>query len=157
MYEKIERYEIKDVPGIGFEILGYWQDDLHDLRTRVVFNAHNFTIEEAEVEAVRVPFELCHEGLKTIDSIKGKDIGSGFGKMVGRLLMGKQGCYHMGELIMGSIKAVLQAASRACPEWMPEDIYRSRWVEWIDKYRDVCIYFAQPQVCQEDIQKAFEK
>ena len=152
MYEKIEKFQVTEIPGVGFEVHGLWQDDVHDLRTRLVFDAKSFVLVEVEVEAVRIPFEVCLQGIKTIEVLKGKGIGPGFTKTVNKHVMGKEGCYHLGELVIGSVKAVIQAASRQCPEWMDEDIYSGFWTDWISRYKDLCIYFAQPNVTQAGIQ-----
>ncbi|PKM76429.1 MAG: hypothetical protein CVU90_12185 [Firmicutes bacterium HGW-Firmicutes-15] len=157
MYEKLEKYQVKIVPGVGYEVRGQWKDDIHDLKSRMVFDINNFTIAEAAVEASGVPFDICHQGIKSIDALVGASVGKGFSKLVSQHVMGKQGCYHLGELVMNSVKSFLQAASREGPDWLDNEEYQQRWQEWINNYQGVCIYFAQPDISQENIQKAFGK
>lgn len=154
MYEKLEKYSVKYLPGAGFEVMGQWKDDVHDLRTRIVFDMITFEIVEAEVEGCSVPFEICHQGLNRIDRVVGYTVNPGLSKIVSREVMGPQGCYHLGEMVLNSVKSFLQAASRQIPEGLDSEYYSQRWVEWIDNYRNMCIYFAQPHLSQEDIQKA---
>lgn len=157
MYEKIEKYKVEIVPGVGYEVRGQWKDDIHDLKSRMVFDINNFIIAEAEVEASGVPFDICHQGLKSIDALVGASLGKGFSKLVSQDVMGKQGCYHLGELVLNSFKAFLQAACREAPDWRNDEEYQQFWLQWINNYQDVCIFFAQPDISQEDIQKAFGK
>lgn len=154
MYDKIESYQVEIVEGIGYEIRGKLKDDIHDLNSRIVIDVNSFTIIEAEVEAAYVPFEICHRGLRTIDAIIGASVERGLNRVVTQQIMGKQGCYHLGEMVMNSVKAFLQAASREGPYWMNENECQNRWSEWVNNYKNICIYFSQPCISPEDIQKS---
>jgi len=154
VYEKIESYQVEIVAGIGYEVRGKFKDDIHDLNSRIVIDVNNFTVVEAEIEAAGVPFELCHRGISNIDSIIGASVGLGFSRIVNQHIMGKQGCYHLGELVLNSVKAFLQAASREGPDWLDENEVQDRWSEWVNNYKNICIYFSQPCISPQDIQKS---
>lgn len=154
MYSKIEEYTVKDVEGVGFEVKGRWQDDIHDLELRLVLDVHFFSIVEAELTPIRVPHELCHQGIRSLERLKGMVIGPGFSKQVNRALVGPNGCYHAAEMVVNGFKAIVQSGSRRRPDWMDEELYASRWQEWVDKYKDICVYFAQPNVSKEEIERS---
>ncbi|MEN6394324.1 MAG: DUF2889 domain-containing protein [Anaerolineaceae bacterium] len=153
MYNKTEKYQVVDVPGVGFEVRGFWRDDIHDLRTRMVLDVFSFAITEAQIEALQYPNQLCQQGFKNFAVLLGKEVGPGFAKFINDRIMGRDGFYHAGEMAINSIKAVIQAGSRQRPAWMDEDIYTSRWKEWMEKYKDICIWFAQPDISKGEIQE----
>ncbi|MEN6348128.1 MAG: DUF2889 domain-containing protein [Syntrophomonas sp.] len=158
MYEKIEKYTIEIKPGLGFEVSGQWKDDIHDIRSHMVFDFETFKILEAEAHSFNTPFPICAQGLQSIKNIVGLEVGPGFNRQVNQKVMGRQGCVHLGELVMNSVKALVQAASREIPPWVTEEEYAQRWSDWIKMYRDRCIFFSQPGVfdnSQEEIQNAF--
>lgn len=153
MFKKQEIYRVDDVRDVGFEVTGLWEDDIHQIRSRLVLNVFSFSISEAEIEAVKVPHDVCQEGMQNIRYLKGVNIGPGFNKLVSQITNGDKGCSIVGDMVLNSIKAVIQAGSRQRPDWMDADLYRGRWAEWMEKYKDICIYFAQPDVSRIDIQK----
>jgi len=71
-------------------------------------------------------------------------------------LMGKSGCIHLGEMVINSFTAGLQASSRYIPDWVDEDDYNQRWGMWSAFFKDTCIYFAQPDAMQ-DLQEIVRK
>ncbi len=156
MYEKIEKYTVNYLEPRWGEILGEWKDDIHDLKTRVLIDGATFQIVEAEAIGSGVPFEICHKGMDKIKDIIGESIGPGFSKAVRTKLQGPGGCTHVGELMLGSVKAFIQAASRQTPEWVDQEYYESRWKEWLNYYSDQCIYFSQPNISREDIVNAIK-
>jgi len=158
MYEKMEKYTVKTIPETGFEVIGLWKDDIHDIQCRLVFDFDNFEIVAAEAHANSTPFNICPQGLKMIGRIVGDKVGPGFNRLVNEKLMGKEGCVHLGELVMNSTKALIQASSREIPAWVDDEFYAQRWRDWITMYKDHCIYFSQPGIfenSQEEIQMAF--
>ncbi len=157
MYQKVEKYTVNEIRQQGFEVLGEWKDDIHDLRTRILINIYNFKIVEAEASGDGVPFEICHQGMHKIQDIIGASIGPGFSRIVRSKIMGPDGCTHLGELMLGSVKAFIQAASRQVPDQEDEALYAARWDEWMSHYSDQCIYFSQPNISREDIENAFLK
>ncbi len=156
MYEKVERYTVNEVPPQGYEVWGEWKDDIHDLKTRIVINIYTFKIVEAAASGEGVPFEICHQGIDKIQDIIGADIGPGFSRTVRSKIMGAEGCTHLGELMLGSVKAFLQATSRQTPDWVDQEYYESRWEEWLNYYSNQCIYFSQPNVSKKDIVNAIK-
>ncbi len=144
MYEQMEKYTVKSIPGKGLEVLGQWKDDIHDIRTRMLIDYYTYTIIEAEVTGLATPFgEVCQIGLDNMSKMIGVQVGPGFNSIVKQNLMGKMGCIHLGEMVMNSFKAGLQAASRMMPDWVEEDDYANRWSNWAILFKDSCIYFSQ--------------
>ncbi|MDD3268095.1 MAG: DUF2889 domain-containing protein [Syntrophomonadaceae bacterium] len=160
MYEKTENYKVRLIPEVGFEVNGQWKDDIHDIRSRIVFDFASFKILEAEASALKTPFSICPQGLQSIDKLIGLEVGAGFNRQVSKVLLGTVGCVHLSELVMNSVNSLVQAASRGIPSWVPEKEYAQRWTDWIKMYKDRCIYFSQPGIfenSQEEIQKAFRQ
>ena len=160
MYEKTENYKVRMIPDVGFEVSGQWKDDIHDIRSRIVFDFTSFKILEAEASAGGTPFSICPQGLDSIKNIIGLEVGAGFNRQVSQAVLGTVGCVHLGELVMNSVNSLVQAASRGIPSWVPEEEYAQRWADWIKMYKGRCIYFSQPGVfenSQEEIQNAFQQ
>lgn len=157
MFKKQELYRVESVPDVGFEVSGLWEDDIHEIRSRVVLDVFSLSISEAEVEAVRVPSKICLSGLQNIKYLRGVNIDTGFTKLVNQITSGDQGCSIIGDIVINSIKAIIQAGSRQRPEWMDAELYDSRWTEWMEKYKDICIYFAQPGISMGEIKKCIGK
>lgn len=160
MYEKTEKYSVLMIPEVGFQVKGLWQDDIHHLRSRIVFDFESFKILEAEASAVNTPFSICPQGLQSIKNLIGMEVGPGFNRQVKQAVLGQAGCVHLAELVMNSVNSLIQAASRGIPSWVPEKDYAQRWNEWIKMYKDRCIYFSQPGIfenSQEEIQNAFRE
>jgi len=159
MYEKFEKYTVNNVPGIGYEVWGQWKDDIHDIRSRLVFDFHSYKVLEADAQAVSIPFDICQQGIDNIKYIVGEFAGPGFNKKVRQYLMGSNGCIHLAELVGNSLKSVLQAASRETPEWVDEEEYNKRWGVWEALFKDTCIYFSQPDALknlQHKVQNDFK-
>lgn len=144
MYQKLEKYTVNIIPNRGYEVEGIWQDDLHDIRSRIVFDYYTYQVVEAEAATSSLPFDICRQGIEKVKNIIGLQAGPGFHRAVKERLSGSQGCIHLAELVANSMKAVLQAASRQVPDWVGEDDYGARWQAWESLYKDTCIYFSQP-------------
>lgn len=144
MYEKSEKYTVKVIPHKGYEVKGCWQDDIHCLKSRIVFEYKTNKIIEAEIEAEKIPFSICSQGVQSIKNLIGQQVGPGFYNVVKAKVMNEGGCIHVGELVLGSVKAAIQAASREMPEWVDEEDYKARWAVFSSIYKDKCIFFAQP-------------
>lgn len=153
MFKKQELYRVESVRDVGFEVTGLWEDDIHEIRSRLVLNVFSFSIIEAEIEANRVPHDLCLVGLQNIKYLRGVNIGPGFNKLVSQITAGEKGCSIVADIVLNSIKSIIQAGSRQRPDWMDAQLYTGRWTEWMEKYKDICIYFAQPGVSMMEIQK----
>jgi len=157
VYQKYERYAVNQIESYLYEVTGEWQDDIHDLKTRILIDVLSFKIVEAESNGEGVPFDICRQGLARIKDIIGASIGPGLSRTVRSTIMGSQGCTHLGEMIMGSVKAFIQAASRQIPDKDMEELYAAKWREWIGHYSDQCVYFSQPDVSREEIIQAISK
>ncbi len=145
MYERIEKYIVNPVPNRGYEVRGQWKDDVHDLKTHILFDYQTYKIIDAKVEASGIPFEICQQGIKSLETLIGVQVGPGFNRLVKEQVMGQNGCVHVGELVLGSVKAAVQAASRQIPDWMDEKDYTTKWAGWESLYKNQCVYFAQPE------------
>ncbi|SHG98198.1 Protein of unknown function [Thermosyntropha lipolytica DSM 11003] len=156
MYEKSEKYVVKVLPHKGYEVIGYWQDDIHRLKSRIVFEYKTNKIIAAEVEAEKTPFPICTQGIQSIKNLIGKQVSPGFYNVVKANVMNKDGCIHVGELVLGSVKAAIQAASREMPEWVEEEDYKARWAVFSSIYKDKCIFFAQPDAETKALQMLHE-
>lgn len=157
MYQKYERYTVDQLEPHIYQVKGEWKDDIHDLRTSILIDIHRFQIVDAVAHSQGVPFEICHQGINKAKDIIGSDIGPGFSRTVRKIIMGPEGCTHLGELMLGSIKAFIQAASRQVPDQSLEELYAARWNEWMNHYSDGCIYFSQPDISREEIEQAIIK
>lgn len=154
MYEQSEKYAVNNVPGKGYEVLGEWKDDVHEIHTRMLFDYHTYQVLEAEATGTSTPFgEVCQVGLDKIKNMIGQQVGPGWNSRVKELLMGKEGCIHLGEMVIKSFKAGLQAASRVIPDWVDEADYSQRWAGWEMFYKDSCIYFSQPNAMENLMRK----
>lgn len=150
MYEQSEKYTVNLIEGKGYEVLGEWKDDIHDIRTRLVFDYYTYRITEAEATGLATPFgEVCQIGLDNMSKMVGVQVGPGFYNIVKQNLMGKSGCIHLGEMVFNSFKSCIQAASRAIPEWAENEDYSNRWSNWAILFKDTCIYFSQPNALQD--------
>lgn len=158
MYEKQERYEVNLIPNKGYEVRGQWKDDIHDIRTRIVFDYLSYEVLEAEAEAVSAPFAICPQGLGAIKELIGKKAGSGYIRTIREKIMSPEGCMHVGELAEYSLTAALNCAAREVPAEVDPEDYDQRWAFWQNAYKNCCIYFSQPDVLehfQDDIKKVF--
>ncbi|MDD3897974.1 MAG: DUF2889 domain-containing protein [Syntrophomonadaceae bacterium] len=158
MYEKLERYEVNMIPDKGYEVRGQWKDDIHDIRTSIVFDYQTYDVVEAEAELVSAPFDICQEGIKAIKELVGVKAGGGYMRTIREKIMCPTGCMHVGELAEYSITAALNCAAREMPDWVDEEDYNQRWNVWQHAYKDCCIYFSQEDALekfQDDIQKVF--
>ncbi len=159
MYEKFEKYTVNNIPGVGYEVLGQWKDDIHDLRSRILFDYYTYQVIDAEAHAESLPFEICQQGIDKIKNIVGLQAGPGFNQQVKQHLRGKDGCIHLAELVGNSLKSALQAASRTTPDWVDGDDYKERWAAWESLFKNTCIYFSQPDALknlQHRVQNEFK-
>jgi hypothetical protein len=116
-YKKIESYQVEDIPPLGYRVLGEWIDDVHHIKLDITFDFATQSIADARAWAEKAPFAICNQGFDAVRQLIGTRVGSGFGRLVRQTLESPQGCLHVGELVLGSVKAALQASSRSVPEW----------------------------------------
>lgn len=88
---------------------------IHHMVIRLLVNCSNLMIEDADVELITVPREICKETMDSLESIKGLLITKGFTLKVKKIAGGNKGCTHLVELLQAMAPAVLQgyAAKRA--------------------------------------------
>lgn len=157
MYEQSEKYSVTMIPGKGYEVLGEWKDDVHDIRTRMLFDYETYQVIEAEATGLTTPFgEVCQVGLDNMNKMVGQQVGPGWAGRVKEQLMGKAGCIHLGEMVIKSFKSGLAAASRTIPDWVEAEDYTQRWAGWETLYKDSCIYFAQPNAMENLMHKVHD-
>lgn len=156
MYERMEKYVVRPIEGRGYEVVGQFKDDIHDIRTRVVFDYFTYKVVEAQADINSLPFEICKTAVQKISSLVGVEAGPGFRARVKERIGGSSGCIHLVEMMSNSLKAALQGASRQIPDWVEEEDYKRRWDMWDDFYRNTCIYFSQPNALQGLMDKVHE-
>jgi len=149
LYKKMEEYEVDLVPGIGYQVIGHWKDDIHDIKTRILFNYTTYEVVEAEAEGLSIPFDVCYKGMDSIKELVGVKAGGGYIRAVRKILMGKDGCMHVGELAQNSLTAALNCVVRKTPEWADPEDFENRWKTWQTIYKDRCIYFSQEGVLDQ--------
>ncbi|MGS0764967.1 DUF2889 domain-containing protein [Syntrophomonas curvata] len=160
MYEKLERYKVNLVPFRGYEVQGQWKDDIHDIRTRILFDFLSYEVLEADVEVAAAPFDICQQGVEVIKELVGLKAGNGYIRTIREKIMSQKGCMHIGELAQYSLTAALNCAAREIPEWVDPEEYNQRWTFWQQAYKDCCIYFSQPDALdkfQDDIKNVFNR
>lgn len=88
---------------------------IHHMAIRLLVNGSSLVIEDAEVELVSVPRDVCRETDDCLAAIKGLAITKGFTLKVKEIAGGKKGCAHLVELLQAMAPAVFQgfAASRS--------------------------------------------
>lgn len=158
MYEKLERYEVNMIPDKGYEVRGQWKDDIHDIRTRILYDYTTYKVLEAEAEIVSAPFDICQQGVESIKELVGVTVGGGYMKTIREKIKSQTGCLHVGELAEYSVTAALNCAAREMPDSFDAEEYNQRWAFWQNAYKDCCIYFSQDKALnqfQDDIQKVF--
>ncbi len=153
VYERSERYTVNIVPDVGYEVRGEWQDDIHHIRTRMVFDYNTYQVLEAEAEEISTPFSICNQGIQSIKNLVGEPVTPGFSKLVNQKVAGKEGCIHVAEMVLNSVRAGLQGASRNIPEWVDDQDYANRWSNWELLYKDKCIYWSQPDAYKDSMNK----
>jgi len=72
--------------------------DFHDMIVRLLVDIKSQTIEDVEVELVKVPRPECSELSDSLSIIKGVRISKGFTQKMKSLLGGTQSCSHLREL-----------------------------------------------------------
>lgn len=157
MYQKYERYTVEQLKPQLYQIKGEWKDDIHDLQTTLLIDILKFQIVDAKANGQGVPFAICHQGISKVKDMIGSDIGPGFSHTVKKNIMGPEGCTHLGELMLGSIKAFIHATARKVPSKNLEALYDAKWNEWMNHYSDGCIFFSQPGITREEIIEAITK
>lgn len=82
--------------------------EFHDMTIRLLVDAAHLTIEDVEVEMVKVPRQECSGLYDSLSAIKGLRISKGFTAKVKSLLGGVRSCTHLRELTEAMGPAVLQ-------------------------------------------------
>ena len=82
--------------------------DFHDMIVRLLIDTPGLTIEDVEVELVKVPREECSELYDSLSVIKGVRISKGFTQKMKSLLGGAKSCSHLRELVEAIGPAVIQ-------------------------------------------------
>lgn len=82
--------------------------EFHDMIVRFLVNTSHLTIEDVEVELVKVPRQECSTLYDSLSIIKGVRISKGFTQKIKSLLGGVQSCSHLRELVEAMGPAVLQ-------------------------------------------------
>lgn len=152
-YQKIEKYSVEEIPPLGYRVLGEWIDDVHHIYLDITFDFETQSIQAARAWADQAPFTICAQGFNTVEQLIGTSVGAGFSRVVRQTLESPQGCLHVGELVLGAVKAAIQASSRAVPEWAEESEYQLRWQRWESMFKDKCVYFGGKTLERQHIQE----
>lgn len=150
-YEKLERYQVDEIPPLGYRVLAEWIDDAHHIYLDITFDFATQSIVTARSWADQAPFAICAQGFNAVEKLIGTQVGAGFSRIVRQTLENPQGCIHVSELVLGSVKAALQASSRSVPDWADEEEYQQRWQRWESMYKDRCIYFGGETLDRQQI------
>ncbi|MGO9144853.1 MAG: DUF2889 domain-containing protein [Desulfomonilia bacterium] len=82
--------------------------EIHDMIVRLLVDTKSLTIEDVEVELVRIPRPECSELYDSLSVIKGVRITKGFTQKMKSLLGGTKSCSHLRELAEAIGPAVIQ-------------------------------------------------
>ena len=82
--------------------------DFHDMIVRILVDTTSLTIEDVEVELIKVPRRECSELYDSLSVIKGVRITKGFTQKMKSLLGGTKSCSHLRELVEAIGPAVIQ-------------------------------------------------
>ena len=80
----------------------------HHMCIRLLVNCSSRLIEDADVDLISVPRDVCRETIDCLAPIKGLTITKGFTSKVKKLAGGNKGCTHLVELILAMAPAVFQ-------------------------------------------------
>lgn len=152
-YEKVEKYKVEEIPPMGYHVLGEWIDDAHHIYLDISFDFATQSIIAARAWADQTPFAICSNGFSALEKLIGTQVGAGFSRIVRQTLESPQGCVHISELVLGAVKAAIQASSRTVPDWADENEYEIRWKRWESMYKDKCVYFAGDTMGRQEIQE----
>ncbi|MDO4539964.1 MAG: DUF2889 domain-containing protein [Syntrophomonadaceae bacterium] len=156
LYGQSESYVVDQVEG-AYEIRAHFEDDLHEIRTRVVFDYETYCIKEAEVTGIRLPFPVCQQAMDKMQQLVGVQAGPGFARRVKEIVGGAQGCTHLVEMVSKSMKNALYGSSRSIPEWADPEDYKQRWSGWEVVFHGSCLYFSQPDALKGMLEKVHNK
>lgn len=157
MYQKTERYSVQEIPPLGYQVLGEWIDDAHHIFLDITFDFATQSVVDARAWAEKYPFPVCPQGFGAVSKLIGVQVTPGFSKLVRQTLENPEGCIHVSELVLGAVKAALQASSRQVPDWADEKEYHRRWQAWENLYRGRCVYFASDTLKPHEVQEVVNK
>jgi hypothetical protein len=103
-------------------VIAKMEDRFHHIQTTVIYDYNTKFIIDATAEMKLVPFDLCHEVCNKMKELIGLEIKQGIGKWIREIAGGPRGCTHLVDLVMDSIKCVVQVTDFCMlPEDMPFD------------------------------------
>lgn len=91
------------------EVTASLKDNFHEIETLLVFEPVTKTILEAQAKMHRTPFDICPEAGVKLDRLVGLALKPGISKIIGELVGSTQGCAHLTDLVLDSLRAVFQA------------------------------------------------
>jgi len=107
---------------------------IHHMIIRMLVKGLDLLIEDIEVEMPTLPNEYCIETLKSLESIKGMKIVSGFTSKVKNLVGGVKGCVHLVALLTAMAPAAFQGVFSGmdrkfkAPEMVAQRMENTCWV-----------------------------
>jgi hypothetical protein len=103
------------------------EQPLHQMWLRLTLDDHR-KILAVETSMDDTPFDMCTEVTQHYQRLIGITIGAGFGKKVGELVGGVEGCTHVTGLLHAMATVTLQAmASEAFKLFPDENVNADRW------------------------------
>jgi len=87
------------------------KDKFHEIETLLVIDPETKTILDARAKMIKTPFDICPETGAKIERLAGLIIRPGISKVIGELIGHNQGCAHLVDLVLDSLRAVFQTTN----------------------------------------------
>lgn len=91
------------------EVTASMKDNFHEIETYLVFEPATKTILESQAKMYKIPFDICPETCAKMDRLVGLALQPGISKIVRELIGNNQGCAHLTDLVLDSLRVVFQA------------------------------------------------
>jgi len=122
------------------------EDRFHHFRLQVVFSFPDLRILEVSVEPVRVPQPDCREAMAVVGRVVGLKVERGFNKALMQAVGGKDGCFHLANLVGEGALAAVQAIYGAADQLfgdkfrsLPRPERTRLWVSMKPEMVDSCL------------------
>ncbi len=109
LFERNKAVKVNQLEGNILEVTAHMKDNFHEIKTVIEFDNTSKTVIDARAEMITVPFDLCLEVCARMKGLAGLRLQKGVGRSVQEIIGKKQGCSHLFDLTMDSMKALVQA------------------------------------------------
>lgn len=145
MYKRSIEIEVEVVHKVGYRSHAVFQDHNHHLELMMLFQVGTGLVLEAEAKLVRAPFPECQLGIESIQNLIGfPAVSFKSSREIFKLIAGPQGCTHLAEMVVESVKARLQAADYQKPDWIDPELTAKRQQKWENNWANSCIHYTEP-------------